>query len=103
MFKRLLVIATLAAGLISTQASAAFVPTDWKLAGDGLATLDKQTGIEWLDLTQTKGMSIQSVLSQLDGGSFSGWRLPTSSEIEQLFLSWWPGQDVYNQSPHFSN
>ncbi|WP_447474303.1 hypothetical protein [Vibrio harveyi] len=58
MLKKLLVIAALAAGLISTQASAAFVHTDWKQAGDGLATLDTVTGIEWLKLTETAGFIV---------------------------------------------
>jgi hypothetical protein len=50
---------TLIALLISaTSAHAELVATDWKNTGDGLATLDTATGIEWLDLTQTDNMSI---------------------------------------------
>lgn len=89
MFKKLLVIATLAAGLISTQASAAFVPTDWKSSGDGLATLDTETGLEWLDLTQTGGKSINEVKALL-GTTYEGWRMPTYEEIYQLASSMFP-------------
>ncbi|HBX5210863.1 TPA: hypothetical protein MH404_29485, partial [Klebsiella pneumoniae] len=86
MFKKLLFVATLVVGLISTQASAAFVATDWKVSGDRLATLDTVTGIEWLDLTESKGMSISLAKQAIgDGGKFQGWRLPTSVEVESLF------------------
>ncbi|BCV27700.1 hypothetical protein [Shewanella algae] len=54
MFKRTILSAfILATGLISAQANAAFVETDWKAQGDGLATLDTDTGIEWLDVSET--------------------------------------------------
>lgn len=85
MFKRSILSAfILAAGLISTQANAAFIATDLKDKGDALATLDTETGIEWLDLTLTKGMSINAVLNSIANGSLKGWRLPTASEVENL-------------------
>lgn len=47
MFKRAIVSAfILAAGLISTQANAAFVSTDWKVQGDSKASLHQETGLE---------------------------------------------------------
>ncbi|MCB5226492.1 DUF1566 domain-containing protein [Alishewanella sp. 16-MA] len=89
MLKKLLVIATLVTGLISGQASAAFVATDWKSIGDGLATLDTQTGLEWLDLTETGGKSINEVKALLDT-VYAGWRLPTHDEIKTLAVSLFP-------------
>lgn len=84
MFKKLLVIATLAAGLISTQASAAFVSTDWKTTGDAQATLDYSTGLEWLKLNNTAAKSLSTVRNEIDT-LYQGWRLPTESEVMQLF------------------
>lgn len=89
MFKKLLVIATLAAGLISTQASAAFVSTDWKTNGDSLATLDTKTGLEWLDLTQTAYKSINQVKSELST-LYVGWRMPTYDEMVILSRNIYP-------------
>ena len=88
MFKKLLVIATLAAGLISTQASAAFVATDWKTIGDKNATLDTSTGLEWLDFRFTTTKSFETVVSELST-SFKGWRLPTTSEVQALMVGYW--------------
>lgn len=83
MLKKLLVIATLAAGLISTQASAAFVPTDWKVGGDKGAVLDEGTGVEWLRLESTRNQSFDTILSQLET-TYAGWRLPTYSEVTDM-------------------
>ena len=50
------------------------------------ATLDSNTGIEWLDLSETVGMSMDYVVSQTGGGGeFAGWRLPTSDELNVFF------------------
>ncbi|MCB5226482.1 hypothetical protein JAO78_006605 [Alishewanella sp. 16-MA] len=97
MLKKLLVIATLVAGLISTQASAAFVSTDWKNAGDGFATLDTETGLEWLDLTATGNKSIDQVKSEL-GTIYMGWRIPTHQEIVNLAMNLYPIN--FSNGPH---
>lgn len=86
MLKKLLVIATLTAGLISTQASAAFVSTDWKVVGDAKATLDTSTGMEWLKITHADNKSRDFVLSETQsGGQYAGWRIPTLAEVRVLF------------------
>ncbi|MFQ3188907.1 MAG: hypothetical protein ACI936_000027 [Paraglaciecola sp.] len=77
--------------LASMSASAQLIPTDWKNAGDSLATLDESTGIEWLDLTQTVNMSIDTAESYLSS-RFEGWRLPTRSEVTQLMVNAFPSQ-----------
>lgn len=74
--------------LMSQPAQAAFEPTDWKAVGDSSATLHKETGLEWMDLSLTKSMSINQVISQLgEGGAFQGWRLPTMAEMFTLISS----------------
>jgi hypothetical protein len=82
-----------AIALASMSANAELISTDWKNTGDSLATLDDKTGIEWLDLTQTMNMSIDHVESLLDS-TFSGWRIPTRSEVSKMF---------YNYSPETSS
>lgn len=81
--KRLLTAALLT---LSFASHAELVSTDWKTEGDALATLDTETGIEWMDLSETDGMSINTVLSMTSsGGKFEGWRLPTDDEVLTLF------------------
>ncbi|MFQ3188928.1 MAG: hypothetical protein ACI936_000048 [Paraglaciecola sp.] len=82
--------------LASMSASAQLIPTDWKNTGDKLATLDESTGIEWLDLTQTDGMSIDTAESLLSS-RFEGWRLPTRSEVTQLMVNAFPSKASYMQ------
>lgn len=76
-------------GLASMQANADFMSTDWKNANDRLATLDTETGIEWLDLTQTLGKSIADINSLLST-TYRGWRLPSNTEIIQLMTKMFP-------------
>lgn len=72
--------------LMTSAAHAELVESDWKAEGDALATLDSNTGIEWLDLSETVGMSMDYVVSQTGvGGEFAGWRLPTSDELNVFF------------------
>jgi len=50
-------------------------------------TSDKKTGLDWLDLSQTKGLSYNYVLSQFkSGGEFEGWEFATREQIN-VFLS----------------
>jgi len=93
---------------VAGTANAEMVSTDWLASGDGLATLDTQTGIEWMDLTQTKGMTVNQILND---SRFDGWRLPTASEVESLLKSYLPDVDhhytlTYYQLgawPHYEN
>jgi hypothetical protein len=57
--------------LSATSTQAALVETDWTNTGDALATLDTDTGIEWLDLTQTLGMSINQAEGLIASGVLS--------------------------------
>lgn len=86
MFKSVILSAfILAAGLVSAQANAALMQTDWKLAGDGLSSIDTESGIEWIDITLTRSYSINTILPELAaGGKFYGWRLPTEAEVKSL-------------------
>lgn len=68
------------------SAHAGFVHTDWLAQGDEKATLHEETGVEWLKIDNTLGMSIASVYAQTaQGGKYEGWRLPTADEV----LTYW--------------
>lgn len=74
----------LCAGLVSGAAHAALIETDWKISGDKQATLDTETGIEWLDVSLTRGKSINQVIAELNT-LYKGWRLPSQNEVFALF------------------
>lgn len=58
------------------------VKVDWKEDGDKLAFVDTQTGVEWLNLGETKGYTVTNFHDD-----FPEWRLPTESEINAMFLN----------------
>lgn len=68
----------------SHNAYAGFIPTDWKVEGDSQALLQEETGIEWLRLNNTSGLSINQALSDI---TFEGWRLPSIDELDNFFAS----------------
>lgn len=79
--------AVMALGLVfSSLSQAEMIVGDLDQAGDGKVTIDTSTGIEWLDLTDTKGMSVNAVLAEMGkGGLYEGWRLPTEEEVRTMF------------------
>lgn len=61
------------------------VEIDWKTEGDGKAFLDQSKGTEWIQLSETRGMSAQSVIDATHkGGEFEGFRIANSSEVDVL-------------------
>lgn len=70
--------------LVSANASAELIATDWKAEGDSLSALDTTTGIEWLKLSSTGGHAISS----FPKADFDGWRLPTHAEVSGLFAEY---------------
>ncbi|MCW8854171.1 MAG: hypothetical protein OQK72_05690, partial [Gammaproteobacteria bacterium] len=59
---------------MSTSVNAAIISVDWQSAGDNLITQDTDSGLEWLDLTVTNGVSLSEIYAQLDvGGTYEGW------------------------------
>ena len=69
----------------SLSANAGFVLTDYQTTGDNQAVLHEETGIEWLNLNQTIGMSIGNVERALERGEFTGWRMPSIEEVNRLY------------------
>jgi hypothetical protein len=72
--------------LVSPFSSAEFSKVDWLSSGDELVTRDSETGLEWLDLSLTFKDSYNTVVSQMNGGIYNGWRLATKLEV-QPFVS----------------
>jgi len=71
--------------LVSIQANAILVEAMYKNHGDGLITIDTETHLQWLDLTETTSMSYDYVGSQFGvGGLFQGFRYATEAEFESL-------------------
>jgi hypothetical protein len=76
--KKIALVSALAISSISAHAE--LISGDWKNTGDGLSVLDTVSGKEWIKLTETDGMSVAFVQSQLDT-TFAGWRLPSRFEV----------------------
>ena len=90
--KKGIVIATL---LMTFNANAEWMYTDWLEEGDQAATLDIETGIEWLKLYNTNTMTFEAVEAEMEtGGLFEGWRFPTVNEVKEWSLSLIKTQDV---------
>jgi PEP-CTERM motif len=69
-------------------AKAAIVETDWLNAGDGLVTRDLANGREWLDLTQSTGLTVAQAISQTGAGErLEGWRYANMDELFAFYGS----------------
>ena len=79
--------------LAPTLSHAELIETDVYTKGDALATLDTNTGIEWLDLTETQllresGTTEEAIATVI--AKNPGWRLPTQAEVTTLILGYFP-------------
>lgn len=93
MIKRILLPIALAA--FSFSASADLLKSDWKASGDSRVVLDESTGIEWLNLAETKTLAYDSFVNgQYD--EFEGWRVATHSEVDQMLTNFF-GSDPATQ------
>lgn len=69
--------------LASTQAMASLSAADLAAPGDALLTVDSQSNLAWLDLTQTQGWSIDQVIA--DGRWVAqGFTFATSQQLADL-------------------
>ncbi len=69
----------------SSPGRAALVPFNDPAYGSGSAVIDTSTGLEYLNLRLTQGLTPVQVLAQLGpGGSFAGFRYATTPEFENL-------------------
>jgi len=57
-----------------------------ELTDNGKYTSDTKTGYDWLDLTETSGLSYDYVSSQFgSGGRFEGWAFASREQINNFF------------------
>ena len=80
---------------VSFNANAAFVSLDDPVHGVDALTFDDVSGLTWLDVSVTAGMTYNQVSGQLGaGGDFEGFRYATGVEVEQLLISAGIGLDT---------
>ena len=86
-----ILLATLAS-TVSSLAMASLSVADLSAPGDGLLTVDSQSGLAWLDLTQTLGLSVD----QASGGNWfaQGFRFASSVELNSLVSHGFDGDFV---------
>ena len=79
--------------------SAALISVDYQSIGDGLLTHDLDNGLEWLDLTETAGLTYDYVSANLGpSGAFEGFRYANDVEVKGLFISAGVPEPVVNVS-----
>lgn len=65
-----------------------FSPVNAAIIDNGTYTTDTQTGLDWLDVTETFQRSYNDVSSQFGvGGEFEGWRYATMDELLSLIFN----------------
>ena len=74
-------LATVATALVlSTSVNAA-------LLDFGTFSTDDDTGLDWLDMSYTDGMSYNSVLAATNGGSLDGWTIASSAQVVEMITN----------------
>ena len=70
-----------------SNVNAAIITTDWNNVGDSFITRDTTSGLNWLDLTVTGGMSYNDVFAELmlESSELYGYRFATSDEVISLW------------------
>lgn len=89
MLKKTGIVLIAISGLVVLQSpQAALIEMDLNTIGDGLVTFDSETGLEWLDLSESAGWSASNVSTGFSaGGTFEGWRYATADEWLQLITA----------------
>lgn len=72
---------------VPVQASAVLIGVDLISAGDELGTLDTDTGLTWLDLTETLGVQGDpaAIVASLNPALGTDWRFASGSELCTLY------------------
>lgn len=84
--RRILFVAVCICGLMVPHVGiAALVERDLYAPGDGLITYDTETNLEWLDLSQTVGMSYGEIQNRT--GALAGWSWANASTLETLRIN----------------
>ncbi len=74
--------------LVTSPSQAALLSLDFRTDSDGLITQDSLSGLDWLDLTVTQGMSWAFVESLItDDPAFQGFRFAQREEVEGFVVN----------------
>jgi len=83
MIRRLLVVVSLS--FMCSPLQAGVITGDWMTFGDAKLTIDTAQGLEFLDLTESRGRSFNEVSAELGvNGDFEGFRFATEQEVVNL-------------------
>ena len=64
----------------------------------GYITRDTATGLDWLDVTETRGLSYNNVVSEMGvDGAYEGWRYATEGELATVIINF--GYTPLNYNP----
>ena len=69
------------------SARAELVEVDLNTPGDALVTRDTDTGLDWLDLTESTNLSFDQVEADVGGFIADGWRHATGAEVCALLAA----------------
>lgn len=94
------ILGTTVAGLTALPAQATLLEQDLFAAGDGLITLDTDTGFEWLDVDQTRGLSYNQAATSAFV-TVEGFRHANTDEVLELYVN--GGLDTFGIGGSFSN
>ncbi len=61
-------------------------PVNASIVNNGIYTTDTDTGLDWLDLTETKGLSVTNVYSNYI--SSGNWRYASGDQLNQLIFNY---------------
>src|SRR4051812_12369641 len=97
MANRRLILATLSLVFVSGSSSAAIISHDFQSVGDGLLTYDVDNQREWLDMSQTVGMTLGDLHTIIGpAGTWHGFQIATLTDVESLWIS--AGRDLAHPS-----
>lgn len=77
-----------------------------RFVDNDMTTIDKVTGLEWLDVPLTHGRSYYDVAEQCSsGGEFAGYRFATGAEVSEIFDAFqfpeWRQTFIHPDAHHF--
>ncbi len=86
-FNRFILISLALLGLSVSSANAVLTSGFDATFGVNSITIDSVSGLEWLDLTYTGGLSYDLVSGNLTGGTWDGWRHASGAEVGAFWTS----------------
>jgi hypothetical protein len=96
-------VATICVFAALDDARAAISERNFRVPGDGLLTYDAINHREWLDVTETAGMSLEDVGAQIQpAGLLFGFSIATTDDVMSLVISAGYDRNDPNQGTQFS-